>query len=388
MDLKDHFKDGYVLVAEDLPGMRRTIRAMLKQIGLGNVVEADDGDTAMRAVNTQENCRFIILDWNMPRMSGIEVVREIRSKPKSQDIPILMITGEIGRAEVAQAGEAGVNGYIVKPFVAKTLEEKIMAIFSARANPPDHVKLLKAGEEFVLRGEYEKALALFEEARELRESARIHVSIGETRELIGQDDKAHESYDAAIELNPLYINAYLRSAALYQKQGNLDAALAAFKKVAEISPNNPSRHFSIGNILIQKGDMARAQEAFTLAVKQEAAMASEIAEELMKSGKDDMAEHFFRTSLVKQGNNIHVYNRLGIALRRQGKWKEAVLEYEAAIKIDPRDAAIHFNLGKACMEGGQKERAYQAFRKALELDAGFTEAKAEMEALNKHPAWG
>ena len=387
MDLKDHFKDGYILVVEDLTNMRRTIRAMLKQVGLSNVVEADDGDTAMRVVSTQENCRFMLLDWNMPRVPGIEVVREIRAKGESQDIPILMITSEIGRAEVAQAGEAGVNGYIVKPFVAKTLEEKIMAIFEARANPPDHVRLLKAGEELVLKGDYDKALAFFEKARELRESARIHVSIGEARELTGEDEKAHVSYHTAIELNPMYIKAYLRNAALYQKQGNLDAALAAFKKVVEISPNNPSRHISIGNIYLKKGDLARTQEAFTMAVRQEAAMASEIAEELMKNGKDDMAEHFFRTSLLKQVNNIHVYNRLGIALRRQGKWKEAIIEYETAIKIDSRDAGIYFNLGKACMEGGQKERAFQAFRKALEIDPGFTEAKTEIDALNKHGHW-
>ncbi|MBI5637803.1 MAG: tetratricopeptide repeat protein [Nitrospinae bacterium] len=387
MDLREHFKDGYILVVEDMTSMRRTIRSMLKQVGLVNVVDADDGDTALHILDTQDNCHFILLDWNMPRMSGIDVVREIRSKAANQDIPILMVTCEMGSAEVMQAGEAGVNGYIVKPFVAKTLEEKIQAVLATRAAPPEHVRLLKAGEELALRGEYEEALAIFERAKILRESARIHVSIGETRELTGEDAKAHESYNAAIALNPLFLKAHLRSAALYEKQGNLDAALAAFKKVVEISPNNPRRHFSIGNIHLKKGDIVKAKEAYTLAVRQEAAMASEIAEELLKHGKDDMAEHFFRTSLQKQANNVHVYNRLGISLRRQGKWKEAILEYETAIKIDPKDAGIHFNIGKACVEGGQRERAYQAFRKALDLDPTLTEAKTEMDALNKRDLW-
>lgn len=387
MDLKEYFKDGYLLVVEDMTSMRRTIKAMLKQIGLGNVVEADDGDTALRVVGTQANCRFILLDWNMPRVPGIDVLREIRSTAANQDIPLLMVTAEMGRAEVMQASEAGVNGYIVKPFVSKTLEDKIRAILVARAAPPEHVRLLKAGEDLVLRGDYQKALVFFEKAKELRESARVHVNIGEARELTGDDSKAHESYNAAIELNPLFIKAYLRSAALYEKQGNLDAALAAFKKVVEISPNNPSRHFSIGNIHLKKGDMAKAQEAYTVAVKQEAEMASQIAEELLKNGKDDMAEHFFRTSLAKMANNINMYNRLGIALRRQGKWQEAIREYETAIKIDPRDAGIYFNMGKACLEGGQRERAFQAFQKALDIDPGLTEAKSELDALNKGSAW-
>ncbi len=387
MDLKDYFKDGYILVVEDMTSMRRTIRAMLKQIGLGNVVEADDGDTALRVIRTQENCGFILLDWNMPRVPGIDVVREIRSTAASQDVPLLMVTAEMGRDEVMQAGEAGVNGYIVKPFVSKTLEDKIKSVLTARAAPPEHVRLLKAGEALVLQGDYEKALIFFEKAKEIRESARVYVNIGETHEMRGDETGARESYNAAIELNPLFIKAHLKSAALYEKQGNLDAALAAFKKTVEISPNNPGRHFAIGNILLKKGDVAKAQEAYSIAVKQESAMASEIAEELMKNGKDDLAEHFFRTSIAKLSNNINTYNRLGIALRRQGKWQEAIREYETAIKIDPRDSGIYFNLGKACLEGGQRERAYEAFRRALNIDPGFTEAKSELEALDKRPAW-
>lgn len=387
MDLKDYFKDGYILVVEDMTSMRRTIRAMLKQIGLSNVVEADDGDTALRVIRTQENCEFILLDWNMPRVPGIDVVREIRSTAASQDVPLLMVTAEMGRDEVMQAGEAGVNGYIVKPFVSKTLEDKIKSVLMARAAPPEHVKLLKAGESLVLQGDYEKALIFFEKAREIRDSARVNVNIGETYEKKGDEAKARESYNAAIELNPLFIKAHLKSAALYEKQGNFDAALAAFKKTVEISPNNPGRHFAIGNLFLKKGDVVKAQEAYTIAVKQESALASEIAEELLKSGKDDLAEHFFRPSISKLAGNINTYNRLGIALRRQGKWQEAIREYETAIKIDPRDAAIYFNMGKACLEGGQRERAYEAFSKALTIDPGFTEAKSELEGLDKRSAW-
>lgn len=387
MDLKDYFKDGYLLVVEDMTSMRRTIRAMLKQVGLSNVVEADDGDTALRIVRTQENCQFILLDWNMPRVPGLDVVREIRSTAASQDIPLLMVTAEMGRAEVMQAGEAGVNGYIVKPFVSKTLEDKIKAVLAARADPPEHVKLLKAGEDLILKGDYEKALLFFEKAKLIRESARVYVSMGEAYELAGDQNKAQESYKTAIELNPLFIKAYLRSAALYEKQGNLDAALSAFKKVVEISPNNPRRHLAIGNIHLKKGDVVKAQESYSVSVKQEAAMASEIAEELLKAGKDDLAEHFFRTSLLKMAANVNVYNRLGIALRRQGKWQDAIREYETALKLDPQDAGLYFNIGKACVEGGQRVRADQAFRRALEIDPSLTEAKNELEALNKLPSW-
>ncbi len=383
VDLADYFKSGYVLVVDDVTNMRRTIKNMLKQIGASNVMEADDGDTALQVMRNNTGCRFMLLDWNMPRMPGIHTAREIRTDAAMQDVPILMITAESDRVQIAQAGEIGVNGYIIKPFVAKLLAEKIYTVLDMRANPPEHVKLIKTGEELLRQGQHHKALALFEKAKEMRKSARVEVSIGDAYAMIGNSGKALAAYATAVQQNPQFLKAYIKSADLYIKEGNEDAALVSLQKAVEISPGNSGRLITMGGIYLNKGDMVHAAAAFGEAVKHESSKASEIAEELLKMGKPEMAEHYFRASLEKSADAIHTYNRLGISLRRQGKWKEAILEYETAIKIDPKDEGVYFNMAKAYLEGGQLILAEKNFQKALELNPDLSAAQQELDAIKK-----
>ncbi len=383
VNLIDYFKNGYVLVVDDMTNMRRTIKNMLRQVGAPNVMEADDGDTALAVLRGNANCRFVLLDWNMPRMPGIHAAREIRADAAMQDVPILMITAEVDRAQIAQAGEIGVNGYIIKPFVANLLAEKIHTVLDARANPPEHVKLIKTGEELLRQGQHQKALLLFERAKEMRESARVQVHIGEAHEMIGNTQKAQAAYANAIQQNPQFLKAHIKSADLHIKEGNQDAALASLQKAAEISPGNSDRHIAMGKIYLNKGEPEKAAAAFGVAVKNESTKASEIAEELLKLGKPEMAEHYFRASLEKSANTIHTYNRLGISLRRQGKWREAILEYETAIKIEPKDEGLYFNMAKAYVEGGQLKLAEKNFQKALDLNPDLSAAQRELDAIKR-----
>jgi len=383
IDLLEYFKNGFALVIDDAAGIRRTLKTMLRQIGVVNTMEADDGDTALRTLQSRSNCLFILVDWNMPRVPGIEVVRELRAIENTQEVPILMITAETGRNQVAEAAEAGVNGYILKPFVAKILEEKIFAIISARSNPPEYVQLIKKGQDLMIHGDYEKAYDFFQKANTLRESARAHVAIGDVHDAWGDFDMAHGSYNAGISLNPMFLRAYLRSAALHLKQGNMDLALAALNKAADISPSNSDRHMAIAKIHLDKGNEKQALESFAKALRQGAHKAEEIAEELLKAGKTETSVLYFRASLQRDADNIHVYNRLGIALRRQGKWKEAVHEYNTALKIDPKDEGLYFNMGKAYVEGDQIKLAQDAFKKALGLNSGFNEAKDALNNLSR-----
>ncbi|MFQ5561850.1 MAG: tetratricopeptide repeat protein, partial [Nitrospinota bacterium] len=117
----------------------------------------------------------------------------------------------------------------------------------------------------------------------------------------------------------------------------------------------------------------------------------EIGESFLKAGKAEDAEFFFRESLKQVGENmseqekegaVHTYNRLGIALRRQGKWAEAVKEYEQAVKIGPNNEVLYYNLGKAHLEGGQRPEARKCFQKALLIDPEFQEAKEEFDAIS------
>jgi len=119
-----------VLFAEDSPTMRRIIMNSLNKIGIKDVTEAENGQDAIEKMG-DDNWDMVITDWNMPEMNGEEFVKELRSKPKYKDMPILMITTRGMQDDVMTAIKIGVNGYVVKPFTPEILKKKIGEIFSA-----------------------------------------------------------------------------------------------------------------------------------------------------------------------------------------------------------------------------------------------------------------
>lgn len=122
-------KNMRILVVDDFATMRRIIKNILRQLGMNNVVEADDGTTGWEVLN-KDNIDFIISDWNMPQMTGIELLRKVRASEEYADLPFLMVTAEAQQENIIEAVQAKVSNYIVKPFTPDTLEQKINKIFS------------------------------------------------------------------------------------------------------------------------------------------------------------------------------------------------------------------------------------------------------------------
>ena len=117
-----------ILIVDDFSTMRRIIKNLLKDLGFTNTVEADDGKTALPILQ-KGGIDFLITDWNMPGMSGIDLLKAVRANPGLASMPVLMVTAEAKRDQIILAAQAGVNGYVIKPFTAATLKEKIEKIF-------------------------------------------------------------------------------------------------------------------------------------------------------------------------------------------------------------------------------------------------------------------
>ena len=120
------------LVVDDFSTMRRIIKNFLTDLGYTNITEADDGKTALPVLKSGV-VDFLITDWNMPGMPGLELLKEVRNDPVTKKIPVLLVTAEAKREQIVEAAQAGVNGYVIKPFTAATLKEKIDKILAARA---------------------------------------------------------------------------------------------------------------------------------------------------------------------------------------------------------------------------------------------------------------
>jgi two-component system chemotaxis response regulator CheY len=117
-----------ILVVDDFPTMRRIVRNLLKELQFANVDEAEDGAAGLEKVRSG-SYGFVVSDWNMPNMDGLTMLQHIRAEPAFAKLPVLMVTAEAKKENIVAAAQAGANGYVVKPFTAATLEEKINKIF-------------------------------------------------------------------------------------------------------------------------------------------------------------------------------------------------------------------------------------------------------------------
>ena len=125
-------KDMKFLVVDDYSTMRRIVKNLLHDLGYANVTEADDGNTALPLLQNG-SFDFLITDWNMPGMAGLDLLKAVRANDKLKKMPVLMLTAEAKREQIVEAAQAGVNGYVIKPFTAATLKEKIDKILESRA---------------------------------------------------------------------------------------------------------------------------------------------------------------------------------------------------------------------------------------------------------------
>lgn len=117
-------KNMKILIVDDFPTMRRIVKNLLTELGFNNITEADDGNTALPMLKNGD-FDYLITDWNMPNMPGIDLLKAVRADPNLVNLPVLMVTAEAKREQIVEAAQAGVNGYIIKPFTANTLKEKL-----------------------------------------------------------------------------------------------------------------------------------------------------------------------------------------------------------------------------------------------------------------------
>ena len=122
-------KNMKILVVDDFSTMRRIVKNILRQLNFVNIIESDDGSTALDVLQ-REKIDLVISDWNMPKMTGLELLKVLKADDALKHIPFLMVTAEAQQENIIEAVKSGVSNYIVKPFTAETLSQKINQIFS------------------------------------------------------------------------------------------------------------------------------------------------------------------------------------------------------------------------------------------------------------------
>ncbi len=380
--LSEKADGGVVIVAVSMSDLRKTIRGIIKKAGQFSVLEAGEGAAVLRLLkdNNTKTDAFVILDWDLEGLSGVGVAREIRSNPDFKDTAIMILMSDPTAEYIGLAAEVGVSGVVLKPFAPVTLVDKFLNIRKGRANPPEHVLLMKAGEDLVEHGSYDEALELYIESQKIKNSARIIVLIGEVYEKKRDFASAQVSYEEAAQMNPLYLKAYNNASSLLMKLGDEASAMGYLEKAVEISPLSADRQATLGGLYLKNGDKQSADRALSEALRLDPTKGVEIGDKYLEAGDAERSADCFRKYL-KGDDDLHTYNQLGIALRRQGKWQEAIDEYKKALRLFSDDEALHFNMGKAYLEGEMTFEARECFGKALATNPNFKEATKELQRL-------
>jgi len=303
----------------------------------------------------------------------------IRLKREFPACLVVVLTWEATQETVAYFFELGVVRVLVKPASAdRAIEEMAMAI-----SPPGELrKQMERCDRLLRSGDFDEALEVTDRILVLNpDSARGLVMRGDALTGIGEADKAAQAYMAAHEARPIYMEPLIKLATAF---GGMDdeKALSYLERLDEISPLNPERKIDIAAQHLRQGDAEKAEayldRSVEVAEREHLSMVGDLTERIVDAvapQAPNLAVKYLNRVIdnkrVLGRDDLVHFNRLGIILRGEGKWSEAVTVYERALAIAPDDPVVHYNMGLAYWEGEERLRAIKCFERALELDPKF-----------------
>jgi DNA-binding response OmpR family regulator len=375
-----------VLVVEDHPSMRSILKKMLHRMKCFEAIEeAVDGEEGWQKLRT-EVFHLVIADINMPRLSGIELLKRCRAEDDLRSIPFLIVSGESVQDVIACVGEWGVFDYVVKPFSYDILKSRVEVVFERLRDPEE--LLFREVERLKELRFYREALKRIEglEVSTKGLNARWLTVKGECLMALGRMEDAEESLAQALVYSERYLPAHKSSAELQLKQGNVDRAIHFLARADELSPMDMNRKVNLGRLLLQQGRESEGRLFLDRAVKnsspaERAAILLKVAETYMENNRFAEAEGLFVKLLKANQDDVEAYNRLGIALRRQGKFDEAETYYRMALESHPENPIIFYNLGVLQFSRHQRDKARHSLQQALRLDPGFEKARSVLERV-------
>jgi len=297
---------------------------------------------------------------------------------------IIVLTSEIDQDTAVLLIEYGAHNILTKPISVATVMEKIAVSLAPQGQMGRYVDRARRSLEM---GSYEEALRIASVILQLKpETAVAYTIMGDAYKGMGMASRAEEMYLKASEVQNLYLQPLKRLSSLYEEVGDKRKQLDTLKRLHALSPLNTQRLLEMGSLEIEVGDPDQAVVYFDQAMqtaRREAAehlsrLSAKIAEACV-GHKPDLAVRYSRLALDVKGDqlssaDVETINLLGLALRRQGRWREAVLEYRRALAVHPAHPAVLYNMALAYAEGGEYDPAAQALEQALAVDADLPRA--------------
>lgn len=370
-------QSGYALLLSDEPSFYKLLRGTVYKI---LAIRGDctgyfqEQAPAMREIKDKAGAGVPVL---------ILVERILKGRPTADfilnirklypEVKIVVLTGEINEDELIFLHELGANNIITKPVSVDSLVQKLA--FTIRPQGKLN-QLVEVGKQLLRRGELEKVMQVSAKILEIKpDSPAALMLLGDALSGLGRRDEALKSYTRAHEQSKVFMEPIKKLAEFYKDSDNGEY-LHYLKKLDSISPLNTERKCEIGRVHLEREELEEAEAFFDQAVKcavKEAhsylsQVMSRIAESLFDIAPDKAEKYYSKLLSVKSSNlsadDLGTYNRLGIALRKQGKWQRAVDNYQEALRVAPGEAGLFYNIGLAYSDGKEYSMCAKYFRRA------------------------
>ncbi len=368
-----------VLIVDDLTTMIKSLHNMLRVLKYGkNVFYANSGREALRTIK-KEAIDLVLLDYNMPEMTGREVVSHIREDRDLRNIPVIMITAEANREYVAEVAESEIDAYILKPLTIKVLDDKISFVVEKANNPPPMVVHLKRAIIFEEEDDIDAAVKEAELAMDAEpKSSRPVRELGYYNLKRNNLKEAEKWLLKATEMNYLDVFSFHYLAELYLNLNDIEKAQDYFEKAMEISPRHVSRGVNFGKVLVQMKMAERAIKVFEKALRlswDNLELKEEIAGFCVEEEVDDYAAKLLESIVRERPDRKDLFFTLGKTLEKLGEISKALNYLIKAEKHDKENVDIKIHMAKDYLFQKRPILAEKALKKIFKLDPDHKEAR-------------
>ena len=386
-------RSGQALCLSDDPTFATLIRNIIKDLAIsqaGLMVVIPDASKTLKAITDSfvaQKKPVIFIERVLPNIGDTAfLIRQF--KDTFPELRIIVMTTTADKDRIMLLHESGADNFVLKPISANDLTEKMAATLG---QPGVVRQLLDKARTFIVKNIGGEALKITQKVLEIKpDSAAGYVVLGDALRISGDSDKAKMAYERACKYSGDYLEPLQRLVDLAKEAGHKEQQLEYLKRLDAISPLNAQRKVEIGELQVALGNTEAATQIFDTAVaraykdamSQVAAMTEKIAVSLQESDPVQ-AEKYLRQCLEMKGKDLSIddlstFNQLGISLRKQGRWEDAIVEYKRALKIAPRAEGLFYNIGMAYAEGKDYESAIQNMQKALSINPDLPKGSATL----------
>ncbi len=384
MAIPQNYLKSNCLVVDDELSTRLTIKNMLKKIGFEKIILTENGKRALKFIKTVK-IDLALVDVNMPVMSGIELFKTVREDGRYDNIVFIFVTAESRRPAVARVAEEGGDGYIVKPFIMATLEDRILKTLDKKINPRPFRIYLKNFDFFLENKEFENAENELKKASEIDpECPLITYRFGQMAIAMGDKDKAIDFYKKTLDLNPLFIRAYSALSEIYEYTGNIEWAITYDELAQQISPENTKRVIRLSRLYSSIGEAEKSKEILQNAISAEKYVSNSVlllGEMCMAQNENQKAVELLIKANKENHSDVSIMQSLAEAYLRVAKYGEAIEVYKELIKIKPKNAFAYYALGKVYLEMNARGKGINCVKKAWELNPFSVEITTTLKSL-------